>query len=61
MLDLYEKFDHKEDLFSSVEELCEHVKTDDISGSQTETPIPPDFDNSEYERVIKEICNGMNN
>ena len=61
MLDLYEKFDHKEDLFSSVEELCEHVKTSDISGSQTETPIPPDFDNSEYERVIKEICNGMNN
>ena len=61
MLDLYEKFDHKEDLFSSVEELCEHVKTSDISGSQTETLIPPDFDNSEYERVIKEICNGMNN
>lgn len=61
MLDLYEKFDHKEDLFSSVEELCEHVKTNDISGSQTETPISSDFDNSEYERVIKEICNGMNN
>ena len=61
MLDLYEKFDHKEDLFSSVEALCEHVKTNDICSRQTETLISPDFDNSEYERIIKEICNGMNN
>lgn len=61
MLDLYEKFDRKEDLFSSVEELCEHIKINNNSVSQTETLCSLDFDNSEYERIVKEICNRMNN
>ncbi len=60
MLDLYEKFDRKKDLFSSVEELCEHIKINDNSGSQTDTLCSLDFDNSEYERIVKEICNRMN-
>ena len=61
MLDIYEKFDHKKSLFSSVEELCRHVKRDDISDSQAEAQNFPKFDNSGYEKVIKEICADMKN
>ena len=61
MLDIYEKFDHKKSLFSSVEELCRHVKRDDISDSQAEAQNFPKFDNSGYEKVIKEICADMQN
>ena len=61
MLDIYEKFDHKKSLFSSVEELCRHVKRDDISDSQAEAQNFPKFDNSGNEKVIKEICADMKN
>ena len=54
MVDIYEKFGCRENLFMSVEEAIEYIDRKDttdrkeISGKQ--------FDNSEYQNIMKEIC-----